>query len=67
MKKVRVKQNDKNHLWYLQIKTWYGTWSDVIDFYSGDKITDASWVSITDKADRWVFENLIKSNWRYHR
>ena len=70
VKNIRVTQRESNKLWYLQKRTWYGKWIDVVDYY-GNKITDASWAGkscndgITGKADRWVFENLVKSNYRY--
>lgn len=70
--KFRVKQNDTNGLWYLQRKQWFGRWVDVLDDY-GNKITDASWAGsscnsgITGKADRWVFENVVDTNWRHHK
>ena len=69
-KKFRVKQNDDNGLWYLQRRTFFGVWADVVDPRTGYKVYDASWggssptSGITGKADRWIFENIVDTNWR---
>jgi len=66
MRKYRVEQDYNNRLWYFEKRVWF-TWQRIADWDNDTWIFDASWDGIIKKAERWIFENDINSNWRYHK